>query len=81
MPDISIKTFKDMKKMLCIYVEKHQKNQITTVPKFFMIFNNDCSTLNLKQKCISNKNNNLISKEYNTFLDSRSHHVQGDNCF
>lgn len=69
MPDLSINTFKDMKKSLCNYIEKHRQNQIASSPKSYMIWNNDSLAVSLKFNGISKRTNHLVSSDYSKVIN------------
>lgn len=80
MPDPSINTVYDEKKILGCCVEKYGDNQIALCPKCYTIWNNDvidghnelCSfgcTKSLKLKGVSLKTNNIVSSDYKDIID------------
>ena len=72
MPNPSINSVYDEKKILGCCVEKYGDNQIALCPKCYTIWNNNGVTKSLKLKGVSLKKNKIVSSDYKDVLDHQS---------
>ena len=72
MPNPSINTIQDEKKILGCAIEKYGENMIALAPKCYTIFNSNGQTKSLKLKGVSLKKNHIVSSDYKSIIDNQS---------